>query len=257
MTSAILPVVEIFGPTIQGEGPVIGQPTVFVRLGGCDYRCAWCDSLHAVMPQHRNTWKRRTAAEIIEHVRTLSPRPIMVTLSGGNPAMHNLAPLIELGHEEGYTFCLETQGSIAKLWFRDVDVVVLSPKPPSSGMTVDWDRFGACLDAAGAELSARVRAIKVPIFTLEDLDWFEDEVAARHANRYPLFVSIGNSHAPPDAAATLPMQPWRTPAPSRERLVTDLLQAYRQVAGEILRRGIPATVLPQLHVLTWGNERGR
>lgn len=35
---------EIFGPTIQGEGALIGEPTVFVRTGGCDYRCSWCDS---------------------------------------------------------------------------------------------------------------------------------------------------------------------------------------------------------------------
>ena len=32
---------EIFGPTIQGQGMLIGQPTVFVRNGGCDYRCSW------------------------------------------------------------------------------------------------------------------------------------------------------------------------------------------------------------------------
>ena len=38
------PVLEIFGPTIQGEGMVIGRKTMFVRTGGCDYRCSWCDS---------------------------------------------------------------------------------------------------------------------------------------------------------------------------------------------------------------------
>jgi len=41
---------EIFGPTIQGEGPLIGTPTVFVRTAGCDYRCTWCDTLYAVLP---------------------------------------------------------------------------------------------------------------------------------------------------------------------------------------------------------------
>ncbi|MGB2992770.1 MAG: 7-carboxy-7-deazaguanine synthase QueE, partial [Paenisporosarcina sp.] len=39
-----IPVMEIFGPTIQGEGMVIGQKTMFVRTGGCDYSCSWCDS---------------------------------------------------------------------------------------------------------------------------------------------------------------------------------------------------------------------
>ena len=43
---------EIFGPTVQGEGPLIGKPTVFVRTGGCDYRCNWCDTLYAVLPKH-------------------------------------------------------------------------------------------------------------------------------------------------------------------------------------------------------------
>ena len=39
-----IPVLEIFGPTIQGEGRVIGRKTMFVRTAGCDYRCSWCDS---------------------------------------------------------------------------------------------------------------------------------------------------------------------------------------------------------------------
>ena len=46
-----LPVVEVFGPTIQGEGELAGVPTAFVRFGGCDYRCSWCDSLFAVLPE--------------------------------------------------------------------------------------------------------------------------------------------------------------------------------------------------------------
>ena len=36
---------EIFGPTIQGEGALIGVPTVFVRTGGCDFRCSWTPSM--------------------------------------------------------------------------------------------------------------------------------------------------------------------------------------------------------------------
>jgi len=55
---------EIFGPTVQGEGPLIGQPTVFVRTGGCDYRCVWCDTLYAVLPEHRSEWVLMKPTEI-------------------------------------------------------------------------------------------------------------------------------------------------------------------------------------------------
>ena len=49
---------EIYGPVIQGEGAVIGKPTVFVRTGGCDYRCSWCDSPYAVLPEFRGEWRK-------------------------------------------------------------------------------------------------------------------------------------------------------------------------------------------------------
>ena len=42
---AKIPFLEVFGPTIQGEGMVIGKKTMFVRTYGCDYGCVWCDQL--------------------------------------------------------------------------------------------------------------------------------------------------------------------------------------------------------------------
>ena len=52
--TACIRISEIFGPTIQGEGPLIGRPSIFVRTGGCDYRCNWCDTLYAVLPEYRD-----------------------------------------------------------------------------------------------------------------------------------------------------------------------------------------------------------
>lgn len=51
-----IPVLEIFGPTIQGEGMVIGQKTMFVRTAGCDYSCSWCDSSLHGMAQRSMTF---------------------------------------------------------------------------------------------------------------------------------------------------------------------------------------------------------
>ncbi|TGQ96454.1 radical SAM protein, partial [Mesorhizobium sp. M4B.F.Ca.ET.200.01.1.1] len=101
------------GPTVQGEGVLIGLPTVFIRTGGCDYRCSWCDSLHAVDNQFRREWEMMPIDKVWQSVVGLSGGwPVMVSLSGGNPAIQPLGRLIERGHGEGYRFALETQGSV-------------------------------------------------------------------------------------------------------------------------------------------------
>ena len=83
-----LRIAEIFGPTIQGEGALIGMPTVFVRAGGCDYRCRWCDSLHAVDNTYRHDWLPMQSQDVMDRIRDLSGgTPVMVSLSGGNPAI--------------------------------------------------------------------------------------------------------------------------------------------------------------------------
>src|SRR5688572_15697251 len=124
---------EIFGPTIQGEGSLVGRPTVFVRTGSCDYRCSWCDTLYAVLPQHKGDWTPHTSEEVLSQVEGLTGGfPILITVSGGNPALQPLDGLLDLGHQRGHTFALETQGSRPQEWFSKLDHLVLSPKPPSS-----------------------------------------------------------------------------------------------------------------------------
>src|SRR5215831_676545 len=145
----IIRVSEIFGPTIQGEGPLIGRPTVFVRTGGCDYRCSWCDTLYAVLPEYRSEWLPMSPPEIMARVDTLAGgNPVLITLSGGNPALQPLAPLIALGRRKGHTFAMETQGSIPQAWFAELDWLILSPKPPSAGTVDDGDALATSLKAA-------------------------------------------------------------------------------------------------------------
>ena len=64
-----LPVLEIFGPTFQGEGRAIGQKTMFVRTAGCDYHCDWCDSAFTWDGSEKPT--RMTADEVIEALDAL------------------------------------------------------------------------------------------------------------------------------------------------------------------------------------------
>lgn len=239
MSRDTITVSEAFGPTVQGEGAVIGKPTVFVRTGGCEYRCVWCDSKYAVLPEYRGEWRRMSAGEVFREVQDLSEgRPILVTLSGGNPALQPLGGLIDLGREKGYTFAIETQGTVAPGWFGKLDYLTLSPKPPSSGMGTDWARLEKCLGAAGEETST---VFKVVVF--DDADYgYAREVAARYPG-VPMYLQVGNDEPP---------GPGVEPEPD----ITRLLERYEWLVEKVLADAWnEATVLPQLHVLLWGNKR--
>ena len=233
---------EIFGPTIQGEGPLIGRPTIFVRTGGCDYRCVWCDTLYAVLPRYRNEWTLMGPDEIMARVAELSRgKPVLVSLSGGNPALQPLAPLIARGRRDGYRFAMETQGSIAQPWFADLDALVLSPKPPSAGVADDPDALGACVKAAGRSGCA----LKIVVF--DDRDYvYAREIAARFPD-LPLYLQVGNP-SPLGASDA---------SPAGHADTEGLLERFRWLAAKVIAdRWFMATVLPQLHVLAWGNKRG-
>jgi 7-carboxy-7-deazaguanine synthase len=234
---------EIFGPTIQGEGPLVGRPTVFVRTGGCDYRCTWCDTLYAVLPEYRSEWLPMTAAEIMARVDALAGgNPVLISLSGGNPALQPLAPLIALGHRKGHTFAMETQGSISQPWFVELDWLILSPKPPSAGMTVGSEDVEASLKAACGHPRC---VLKIVIF--DDRDYaYARAMAARHAT-LPIYLQVGNPAPLGHGAGALP----------EKADVDDLLARLRWLVDKVVTdRWFGATVLPQLHVLAWGNKRG-
>jgi len=228
-----IPISEIFGPTVQGEGRQIGLPTIFVRTGGCDFRCTWCDTLYAVLPEHRHDWKPMSAEAILDEIDRLSQgRPILVTLSGGNPAIHDLGELLQLGHARGHTFTMETQGSIARDWFAELDHLTLSPKPPSSGMDNDSATFAACLDAA----KDTPTELKLVVLDQTDFDWAV-AFAAEHPE-LPLTLQVCNedpNQTDPDA----------------------LLERFDWLVEQVRAAGLHrARVLPQLHVLAWGSRRG-
>ena len=241
MTAAAIRVSEIFGPTIQGEGVLIGQPTVFVRTGGCDYRCSWCDTLHAVDSEYREEWLPMSVDAVWSEVERLSGGvPLTVSLSGGNPAIQPLGPLIDRGHSEGYRFALETQGSVARDWFANLDVLVLSPKPPSSGMETDLAKLDDCLSmAAGRPMTV----LKIVVF--DDWDYAYARDIARRYPALPVYLQPGNHTPPPpeDDSATVDI----------DGIMNRMLWLVDKVTGD---RWFDARVLPQLHVLLWGNRRG-
>jgi 7-carboxy-7-deazaguanine synthase len=272
----LISVSEIFGVTVQGEGALIGVPTVFVRTGGCDYACRWCDTMYAVDTKHRAEWARLTTAEILGEARRLSKeRPLLVSLSGGNPALQPLGALIDAGHALGYTFALETQGSFAPKpaheqtasWFCALDYLTLSPKPPSSGEETDWSKLDECVAAAssgdddqaheadaesanaGRQLPSGPQ-INFKVVVFDDADYeYAREVYARYGARYPFALSVGT----PQAAPSSSLDHEELTAQLRQQIAERFIWLTERVRAD---GWFDVRVLPQLHVLVWGAKRG-
>ncbi|MED2709430.1 MULTISPECIES: 7-carboxy-7-deazaguanine synthase QueE [Bacillus cereus group] len=234
-----IPVLEIFGPTIQGEGMVIGQKTMFIRTAGCDYSCSWCDSAF--------TWDGSAK----EQVRQMAPEEIWnelveiggenfshVTISGGNPVLlKNIQLLLTVLKENGIRTAIETQGSKWQEWLLQIEEVTISPKPPSSKMKTDF----TMLDSVIHKLERKDFSLKVVVF--EDYDF---EYAVKVHKRYPqvpFFLQVGNDD---------------TKTVDDVALIKNLLQKYERLIEKVVqcKEMNDAKVLPQLHALVWGNKRG-
>jgi 7-carboxy-7-deazaguanine synthase len=237
-----VPVLEIFGPTIQGEGSVIGQKTMFVRTAGCDYSCSWCDSAFTWDGSAKADIRQMTAEEIWKELKHLGGDCFShVTISGGNPALlSGLSELIDLLKEKGIRVGLETQGSRWQDWFWQIDDLTISPKPPSSGMKTNF----FVLDDIVKKLQAKnynTFSLKVVIFDDRDFDY----AVAVH-QRYPavpFFVQVGNED---------------TAEADNDKLIKKLLAKLEWLVGKIVQSPEMNDVraLPQLHALLWGNKRG-
>ena len=238
-----IPVMEIFGPTIQGEGMVIGQKTMFVRTAGCDYSCSWCDSAFTWDGTGKDDIKMMQAEEIWEELKNLGGTGFShVTISGGNPALlKNLASLINLLKDKNIKVCLETQGSKWQDWFLDIDELTISPKPPSSKMVTDFAILDSIINRLDGNDTSKNVSLKVVVFDDQDYEYAKG-VYQRYPT-IPFFLSVGN-----DDITTL----------DNQELVTRLLSKYEWLINKVMddQEITNVKVLPQLHTYLWGNKRG-
>ena len=125
-----LRIAEIFA-SIQGEGKWLGQPSVFIRVSGCNLRCGWCDTPYA-------SWTPEgpvlTVDEIVSRVLKLGC--VHVVLTGGEPMVFDaIVPLAEQLKNKEKTITIETAGTI----FRELPCDLMSISPKLSGSTPDED----------------------------------------------------------------------------------------------------------------------
>jgi 7-cyano-7-deazaguanosine (preQ0) biosynthesis protein QueE len=123
---------EIFF-SIQGEGLDIGRPAIFIRLAGCNLRCAWCDTKHALAADNGT---EMSVDEIIALVQNEEASGCdYVVLTGGEPLMQDCMALAKALTEKRYALAAETNGTFFKPELLEyVSLWAVSPKLSSSGM---------------------------------------------------------------------------------------------------------------------------
>lgn len=172
--------------TLQGEGRYSGQAAYFIRLGGCDVGCVWCDV--------KDSWD--AAKHPMLSVETLigaaSANPgRLVVITGGEPALHDLHPLCDALHTAGFRIHIETSGSSPIQ--GDLDFITLSPK-----------KFKEPLPEVLAEASE----LKVVVYHKSDFHWGET-----HAESVP-------------AECTLYLQPEWSRREQLTPLIIDYIKAH-------------------------------
>ena len=154
-----LPLVEDFY-TVQGEGYHSGKPAYFIRLGGCDVGCRWCDAKYTWNPK---IFPPVDVNVVVARAKECAAQAIVIT--GGEPLLYPLGVLTSRLRDEGLEIFLETSGTHP--FSGEFDWVCLSPKRQQPPLD---EAFG------------RAHELKVIIQTEDDFAWAEEN--ARRVGRY-------------------------------------------------------------------------
>lgn len=223
---------EIFH-SVQGEGVSIGTPSVFLRLATCNLACHWCDTKY--------TWDWRNfdyGTEVVELEAEEIKRRLQsfdcshVVITGGEPLLQQteLEPLVANLAADGYTFEVETNGTVlpGASMLRNIDQWNVSPKLRTSGNAQELREIA-------------------PVF----------ETLAQLPKAYFKFVVTGESDV--DEVCALrdrySLTPGRVLLMPEGRTADALEKKSSWLSEACVKHGFRFTT--RLHILLWGDERGR
>ena len=162
-STALIPIMEQFY-TVQGEGAFTGSPAYFIRTGGCDVGCVWCDVKES---WDASAHPSKSAQSIVEDVLDSGAKIAVIT--GGEPCMYNLLELTSLLREAGIRTHLETSGvyPITGVW----DWVCFSPKKFKKPLAEAYDK---------------ANELKVVIYHQSDIAWAQNhaDLLNKEAQRF-------------------------------------------------------------------------
>jgi organic radical activating enzyme len=162
-------VVEIF-KTFQGEGPYTGHRSIFIRLGGCNLACKFCDT-------EFDDFKSMPLNEILKEVNKLSKddEVRLVVITGGEPFIQHLSFLCEKLIASGYNVQIETNGTLFRDVPKEVDIVC-SPKNTGNGYK-----------AVRSDILARVSCFKFLVSKYRD-EYLAIPEIGQHEYNIPVYV---------------------------------------------------------------------
>jgi 7-carboxy-7-deazaguanine synthase len=216
--------------SVQGESSLTGVPCIFVRLAGCNLRCAWCDSEYTF-----TGGKPYGADEIVAEIKTLQPCPL-IEFTGGEPMLQarELLPLMQRLLDAGYTLMMETSGErlladVPKAVHKIVDV-----KCPGAGSAANSFRM--------ENLAALTPNDEVKFVLSDRADY---EFARDFIREHDLAAKCGGVLLSPAFSKT----------PSDVRSTENATLDPRLVVEWMLADGLPARLSLQIHKYIWEPRR--
>jgi len=212
--------------SVQGESSFAGLPCIFVRLAGCNLRCAWCDSEYTF-----TGGKPFTNEQVLADIEALAPCTL-VEFTGGEPMLQarDLLPLMDTLLARNYTVMIETSGE------RPLDAVpravhkIVDVKCPGSGAA-----FGSFrLD----NLAALTRNDELKFVLTDRADY---EFARDFIRTHAVEQKVGN----------ILLSPAFTKTPSPLRTADNISLDPRQLVDWMLADGLPARLSLQIHKFIW------
>jgi len=220
---------EVFGPTLQGEGPSAGRAAAFVRLGRCNLACRWCDTPYTWDWDRHDPAEELTTMAVAEVLARLDAMDVgLLVVTGGEPLLQqrHLPPLLEGAKARGWSVELETAGTLAPTAAVDlVDRFNVSPKLANSAMAPGRRYKPGVLRAFQATGRAVFKFVAAGPSDLDEVDAMVAECGLD-----PVWVMPEGT----DAAT--------------------LLARMQALAPHVVARRWNLT--PRLHVLLWGDRRG-
>lgn len=220
--------IEIY-KSVQGESSFAGLPCIFVRLAGCNLRCAWCDSEYTF-----TGGTKMSEDEVVAEIEKLAPVKL-VEFTGGEPLLQEreLIPMMERLLAAGYELMIETSGE------RPLEHV-----PPTVHKIVDVKCPGSG-EADSFRLSNLERLTK------------RDEAKFVIANRmdYEFARAFIREHHLETRTGQVLLSPAFTKSPTPERTTENCLLDPRELVEWMLADGLSARVSLQIHKYIWEPQK--